>query len=282
MILPSRYCFASLFFIVLGFAADSNGQGRYALIERASGQPVSLAVLELQGTSPFGLADIVSLEWTDVGSARLTDRLNFNVPAGVYPETFTMISGELRTDPTTLGLIPGDTGAANVLSVNAPSAHMGIEEMAGAVQLEFREPDINRINYNGTHFLRAQFSGQWILDQTNLCDFDSDGGCRLDDINLLVGALGSIDPTFDVNGDGGSIDQADVNEWLVIAGTWNIGRAYVRGDTNLDGRVDATDLNTLAMNWQLDDAAIARWGGGDFNGDRVFDTKDLNVIGANW
>ncbi len=78
------------------------------------------------------------------------------------------------------------------------------------------------------------------------------------------------------------IDQAEINKWLVIAGTWNIGRAYVRGDTNLDGRVDATDLNTLAMNWQLEDAAVERWGGGDFNGDRVFDSKDLNAIGVNW
>ena len=52
------------------------------------------------------------------------------------------------------------------------------------------------------------------------------------------------------------------------------------GDTNLDGRVNATDLNSLALNWRATDATS--WGQGDFNGDGNVNATDLNELALNW
>ena len=51
------------------------------------------------------------------------------------------------------------------------------------------------------------------------------------------------------------------------------------GDANLDGRVDAGDLNEVAINWQGEDRG---WREGDFNGDGVVDAGDLNLVAVNW
>ena len=51
------------------------------------------------------------------------------------------------------------------------------------------------------------------------------------------------------------------------------------GDANLDGKVDATDLNALALNWRSEGAA---WSQGDLTGDRNVDASDLNALALNW
>jgi regulation of enolase protein 1 (concanavalin A-like superfamily) len=54
----------------------------------------------------------------------------------------------------------------------------------------------------------------------------------------------------------------------------------VPGDANVDGKVDAFDLNILAAHWQLTGS-----GGpmiGDFNNDGAVDAFDLNIIAAHW
>ena len=51
------------------------------------------------------------------------------------------------------------------------------------------------------------------------------------------------------------------------------------GDANLDGKVDATDLNALALNWR---SGGATWSQGDLTGDRIVDASDLNALALNW
>ena len=51
------------------------------------------------------------------------------------------------------------------------------------------------------------------------------------------------------------------------------------GDANLDFKVDAADLNTLALNWQK---SIRGWGKADFNNDGVVNAVDLNLLALNW
>ena len=51
------------------------------------------------------------------------------------------------------------------------------------------------------------------------------------------------------------------------------------GDTNLDFRVDAADLNALALNWQQDDGD---WFDADFNNDGLVNANDLNFLALNW
>ncbi len=50
------------------------------------------------------------------------------------------------------------------------------------------------------------------------------------------------------------------------------------GDSNLDGKVDVTDLGALATNWQGHNV----WAGGDFNYDGLVDVSDLGALATNW
>ena len=52
------------------------------------------------------------------------------------------------------------------------------------------------------------------------------------------------------------------------------------GDANLDGVVDASDLNILGQNWLSEN--VSGWSEGDFNGDQRVDQIDLNALGQNW
>lgn len=52
---------------------------------------------------------------------------------------------------------------------------------------------------------------------------------------------------------------------------------YLPGDANLDGVVDATDLNTV-LSFYNQNSSANRWGRGDFNQDNVTDATDLNTV----
>ncbi len=112
-------------------------------------------------------------------------------------------------------------------------------------------------------------------------DFNHDNQLSCSDVDALVSAVidGLNPPEFDLTTDD-IVDQADLDVWLALAGLANLpsGAAYMKGDANLDGKVDASDLNVIASNWQ--DAAV--WCGGDFNADGVTNAKDLNQLALNW
>lgn len=78
----------------------------------------------------------------------------------------------------------------------------------------------------------------------------------------------------------GTVDSADTDSWLSVAGNKNIGTAYVRGDAELDGDVDTVDLNALGTRWQSTDSP--QWQDGNFNADEIVDSLDLNEIGTKW
>ena len=111
-------------------------------------------------------------------------------------------------------------------------------------------------------------------------DFDRNGTLSIDDLDLLAKelALGGTNSEFDVDGNT-VIDDGDIAAWLSIAGTANIGQPYINGDANLDGRVDPSDLNALALNWEQ---TATGWSAGDFTANGVVDASDLNVLGLNW
>lgn len=113
------------------------------------------------------------------------------------------------------------------------------------------------------------------------CDFNGDAICDVDDLDeLMYSGLGSEELKYDLNASGNVIDLADVEEWLSLAGIENIGEPFVVGDADLNGAVDASDLNTLGRNWQQ--MNLASWTEADFNGDGIANASDLNSIGGNW
>ena len=105
-------------------------------------------------------------------------------------------------------------------------------------------------------------------------DFNGDGVINTADIDLLLFAIdsGKTVTTHDMNSDF-IVNQADVTALLDLGG-------IQAGDVNLDGIVNALDLNRLGRNWLSSNCAS--WENGDFNGDGIVNAVDLNVIGSNW
>ena len=125
----------------------------------------------------------------------------------------------------------------------------------------------------------------FLMDDGDDYDFDGNGAMTSDDIDALVRQIIAVrqgnkpNLAFDVTQDG-SVDTHDRDEWLSAAATTNgFADSYFLGDANLDGNVDAQDLNALGQNW-LGHPNI--WSLGDFNADGTVDVSDLNKIGQNW
>ena len=107
-------------------------------------------------------------------------------------------------------------------------------------------------------------------------DLTGDGLVTSDDIDVLNLAIhsGNAAFAFDLSGDG-VVDVGD-REFLVehILNT-------SMGDTNLDGRVDAQDLNAVGIHWRSSGDCLT-WSVGDLDGDANVDAGDLNRIGLHW
>ena len=126
-----------------------------------------------------------------------------------------------------------------------------------------------------------------IADVLLSCDFNDDRLCDVTDVDLLTAAAdlqagAAVTPNttqFDLDANG-IIDVADLTIWRRTAGNANgFSEPFQRGDANLDGTVNAIDLNALGLRWLQSNAV---WSGGDFNGDGVVDATDLNLMGLHW
>ncbi len=114
-------------------------------------------------------------------------------------------------------------------------------------------------------------------------DFNMDTLWDCTDIDALVaeivavkgGASANLD--FDMNGDG-SVNNDDLDEWLVVGGANNPddtgGNPFLGGDANLDGAVEVSDFNVWNANKFTSNPG---WCNGDFNADGVVDVPDFNI-----
>ena len=92
-------------------------------------------------------------------------------------------------------------------------------------------------------------------------------------------AAGTHDSVYDLSADG-VVNKADLDQWLGDAATANgYDAPFLLGDSNLDGTVDAADLNSLALGWRQN---LALWSAGDFTADGIVDSADLNALALNW
>jgi hypothetical protein len=113
-------------------------------------------------------------------------------------------------------------------------------------------------------------------------DLNHDGMVDVLDADAVVAEIvaGSVDPEFDLSLDG-IVDDLDLAQWLSEAANYHgFAAAYLQGDANLDGLVNAADLNALALNWRNNNAV--GWSIGDFNADSRVDAADLNLLALNW
>lgn len=93
-------------------------------------------------------------------------------------------------------------------------------------------------------------------------------------------STGPSNDDFDLTGNG-ALDSRDIDAWLSLAGQANgFAAALLPGDSNLDGKVDAVDLNVVGMNWQQ--TGEASWTAGDFSADGRTTVSDLNLVGNYW
>ena len=115
-----------------------------------------------------------------------------------------------------------------------------------------------------------------------LGDFNEDGLLDVFDLDALTNAIAGdvpFDPKYDLTEDS-VLNTSDLSKWLSHSATRNgFTESYLRGDSNLDGKVDSTDLNNLALSWQSE---VTLWSEGDFNANGVVDSTDLNALAVNW
>ncbi len=111
-------------------------------------------------------------------------------------------------------------------------------------------------------------------------DFNGDGMLDTLDIDALMQevAAGTNNSDFDLTSDG-LVNDDDRDQWLTDAGPPNgFSGPILVGDSNLDGQVNATDLNALAISWQQD---VHNWTDGNYTGSAV-NAADLNAMAVNW
>ena len=131
--------------------------------------------------------------------------------------------------------------------------------------------------------------GTWWLknNEPNLCDFNDDNVCNVEDINLMlqtgpiannVPVVAGVNNTFDLSGDG-IINLLDQDKWLANAATLNgFSSPYKLGDANLDGAVNGADF--VAWNSSKFSESL-RWDQGDFNADGIVDGRDFVAWNTN-
>ena len=112
-------------------------------------------------------------------------------------------------------------------------------------------------------------------------DFSYDGDVDADDIDILCANMGGDPSTYDLDGDL-DIDEDDMifhveNLVELQDGSGRVGTK--RGDMNLDGYVNATDLAAMKPNFGFSSKLYAD---GDLNCDGVVNATDLAILSANF
>ena len=240
----------------------------------------------IQFMSEIGESDALSFQllfdlevWDAERFARDPGEAAFDVSVEVEPRDGATIAREFGTVTTGNGL---SLPKAGYLDGNSEANRVSFD--SGIVPMHIPAGSQMRILWKAN--TSAESTG-WIygLDNVSLSlfrtgtfksgDFDKSGLLDVADMDALTAevVLGRQLPEFDLNNDG-KVDESDRRIWIT-----EIKNTYF-GDTNLDGEVNAADLNVVALNWRSEMATS--WSQGDFNGDGKVDALDLNSLALNW
>ncbi len=101
------------------------------------------------------------------------------------------------------------------------------------------------------------------------CDWDGDADCDIADLDQLFLQIAA-----------GNATLSDRDEWLLEASRLAQHESdFLLGDVNLDGIVNANDLNVVGRNWGKE---TGLWSEGDFDASGYTDAADLNKVGIHW
>ncbi len=200
--------------------------------------------VELDGAT--GQPDLLQV----TGSATLDGVLNVSLPNGYYP-----------TGGETLAVIDASVLSGAFATENLPVARGGVsfdvvyDALAGDVT----------VNVLGM-----------------LGDVDLDGDVDWDDIDTLAANVGSLDPLYDLDGDGlaatfaASVSGVSSDSDYLIRTI--LGTNY--GDANLDGKIDILDLDLLGQGYRGQGTG---WLFGDFDGSGgATGINDLTILGQTY
>jgi predicted outer membrane repeat protein len=193
-------------------------------------------------------------------------------------------NGNLIGDPNGTGVIDplfsplgnfGGSTQTHALLPGSPAVNAGDPDFVAPPDHDQRGAPFDRVS--GDRIDMGAFEAQIAP-----VDFNDDGQLDCADVDALVDAIVKANnpPAFDFTGDD-IVNQGDLDVWLSLAGLENLPShvAHVPGDVNLDGMVDAIDLNLVGLNWLQD---VTGWCSGDLTSDGVVDARDLNKLGLNW
>ncbi|MHC4562148.1 MAG: PEP-CTERM sorting domain-containing protein, partial [Planctomycetota bacterium] len=120
---------------------------------------------------------------------------------------------------------------------------------------------------------------EYYFDRLVSGDFDGDGDVDADDVDVLADAIeaGSSESQFDVNGDGFVDEQDLIDHIATLVERTDGGVGTYRGDFNLDGYVNGTDLAILKAGFGLTGLGYAQ---GNTNADDFVNGTDLAIFKA--
>jgi hypothetical protein len=266
----------------ISLAVDTNADWSDAAAWRADANAAVRLVPDQWGTARYavtinraGASPIVRLDQdADIESLALGERLVLEqgrtlavsdaatvLPAGILGGNGTL-SGRVNNAGS---IAPGEPGAAGRLTVGRLD-----QDPAGRVSITL---------VNASTFDRLDVAGEAALDgslqTTRAAGFVPEWGDAFE-----VMTFGSRAGTFDTRQtDGADAAHAFVPTYSATSLTLEYSR---RGDADLNGTVDVTDLGILATNFNTAPAGATSWLSGDFSGDGLVDVTDLGMLATHF